>query len=90
MGKSQVRVKGEFEPAKLAESIAKGLGKHVEIVKEETTAEVKKTKSDHKLDNRVIKLIDYPPQRPLSNCNNSKVYTCQIFSDENVYSCFIM
>ncbi|TXG56023.1 hypothetical protein EZV62_017336 [Acer yangbiense] len=92
MDKSQVRVKGVFDPPKLAEIITKRLGKHVEIVKEEAikTEEKKENTKDEEENNCVV--INYPPpppndQQPLQNDDYDH---CQIFSDENVSSCFIM
>ncbi|KAK4852194.1 hypothetical protein QYF36_021784 [Acer negundo] len=57
MGKSQVRVKGVFDPPKLAEIITKRLGKHVEIVKEEAIKkEEKKEKKKDEEENNCMKL----------------------------------
>ncbi|KAI9186254.1 hypothetical protein LWI28_015305 [Acer negundo] len=87
MGKSQVRVKGVFDPPKLAEIITKRLGKHVEIVKEEAIKkeEKKEKKKDEEENNCMV--INYPPppndQQPLQNDDD---YHYQIFSDENVNS----
>ncbi|KAH9708105.1 Heavy metal-associated isoprenylated plant protein 8 [Citrus sinensis] len=79
MSKSQVTVKGEFDPPKLAEAITKRLGKFVEIVKEEAA----KSKKNHKKDNE-NNMMHYPPQHPF----NKNFYSC--LSDEAIHSCFVM
>lgn len=79
MSKSQVTVKGEFDPPKLAEAITKRLGKFVEIVKEEAA----KSKKNHEKDNE-NNMIHYPPQHPF----NKNFYSC--LSDEAIHSCFVM
>ncbi|KAK4841758.1 hypothetical protein QYF36_009997 [Acer negundo] len=83
MGKSQVTVKGVFDPPKLVEIITKRLGKHVEIVKEEQVK--KEQKNIEFLKDREEKYVVYNPPPHLQN-----VYDCQIFSDENINSCSIM
>ncbi|KAK4842624.1 hypothetical protein QYF36_024924 [Acer negundo] len=92
MDKSQVRVKGVFDPPKLAKIITKRLGKHVEIVKEEAIKkeEKKENKKDEEENNCVV--INNPPPPPNDQwpLQNDDYDHCQIFSDENVNSWFIM
>ncbi|TXG56020.1 hypothetical protein EZV62_017333 [Acer yangbiense] len=83
MGKSQVTVKGVFDPPKLVEIITKRLGKHVEIVKEEQVKKEQRNIEFHK--DREEKYVVYNPPPHLQNG-----YGCQIFSDENINSCSIM
>ncbi|KAL5760243.1 hypothetical protein ACOSQ2_019081 [Xanthoceras sorbifolium] len=83
-GKSQVTVKGVFDPPKLVEIIIKRMGKHVEIVKEEAAKKVR-NKEIENLDKEAKYVVYNPPPHLQQNG-----YDCQIFSDENVNSCSIM
>ncbi|KAJ0038014.1 hypothetical protein Pint_23762 [Pistacia integerrima] len=89
MGKSEVKVKGVFDPPKLGEKITRRLGKYVEIVKQEEE-EAKKENSYNNKEDKEENMIYYPPQCPWNWNNNNNVYSCQIFNDENVHSCLIM
>ena len=95
MGKSQVRVKGVFDPPKLAEIITKRLGKHVDIVNEEVIKRDEKKENEKEKEENNCVVINYPPPPPPPDDhqplqNDDYDHHCQIFSDENVNSCFVM
>ncbi|KAL4303744.1 hypothetical protein GQ457_10G029620 [Hibiscus cannabinus] len=80
MKNSTVTVKGEFDPTKLVGTVAKRLGKYVEIVESnhEGNGSKKRGKEEEIM-------FHYPPQ-----CLVEHVYPTQIFSDENISSCSVM
>ncbi|KAG8639950.1 hypothetical protein MANES_13G008700v8 [Manihot esculenta] len=79
MENSLVVIRGLFDPPKLIEKITKRLGKHVEIVEEESFEEKKKEKKYKE------EIMVYPP-----HYNFHYVDPSLFFSDENVFSCSIM
>ncbi|WRX15821.1 Heavy metal-associated domain [Theobroma cacao] len=82
MKKSTVTVRGNFDPPKLVETIAKQFGKYAEIVAEGPTDKANGTGKQGKEDEIMFL---YPPQYSLQH-----IYPTQIFSDENILSCSIM
>ncbi|KAF5725553.1 hypothetical protein HS088_TW23G00277 [Tripterygium wilfordii] len=85
--KSLVTVKGVFDPPKLAKTMSKRFGKHVEILKQE---QPEKGKDNNKgaMDggsSTNITMFHYPPQY-----SNGCIYPPMTFSDENVFSCSLM
>lgn len=82
MKKSTVTVRGNFDPPKLVEAIAKQFGKYAEIVAEGPTDKANGTGKQGKEEEI---MFHYPPQYSLQH-----IYPTQIFSDENILSCSIM
>lgn len=87
--KSTVVVRGIMDPPKLVEKIKKKLGKHAELISQNTKKD--KDNKDNKNNNKNEdsdgnKIFSYPPQYSTQN----HLYPSQIFSDENVHSCSIM
>lgn len=90
--KSTVVVRGVMDPLKLVEEIKKKLGRHAELISQNTEKgrENKEKESNNKNNNKNEdsdgnKIFSYPPQYSVQH-----VYPSQIFSDENVHSCSIM
>ena len=81
--KSQVTVRGAFDPPKLAQNIMKQLGIHVEILRQQNQGATKDDNNNNK--NNKKNMFHYPPQN-----SQEYVYPSPIFSDENVVSCSIM
>ncbi|XP_050207900.1 heavy metal-associated isoprenylated plant protein 8 [Mercurialis annua] len=85
MKKSIVVIKGIFDPPKLVQKISKRLGKHVEIVKQETQDKGNGKNEAQKKEKKEENALVYPPQYHINYIDPSF-----IFSDENVFSCSIM
>uniref|UniRef100_A0A6N2LDI8 HMA domain-containing protein n=1 Tax=Salix viminalis TaxID=40686 RepID=A0A6N2LDI8_SALVM len=83
--KSQVTVRGAFDPPKLAQNIMKQLGIHVEILRQQNQGATKDDSNNNKKKKKKKNMFHYPPQNP-----QEYVYPSPIFSDENVFSCSIM
>ncbi|KAJ6749478.1 hypothetical protein OIU85_000151 [Salix viminalis] len=85
--KSQVTVRGAFDPPKLAQNIMKQLGIHVEILRQQNQGATKDDSNNNKKNKKKKKknMFHYPPQN-----SQEYVYPSPIFSDENVFSCSIM
>lgn len=95
--KSEVNVKGVFDPQNLLETIKRKMGKHVGILKVEPVIQVKKVnnnkiqkdinkdKEDKCADQDKVVFYVYNPPPHLENGSN-----CLLFNDENANSCSIM
>ncbi|KAA8533341.1 hypothetical protein F0562_033126 [Nyssa sinensis] len=81
MAKSQVKVRGVFEPQKLVEYINKRAGKYAVILKQTTEKKEQEEGKGEKEEKKWDPNHDYPSEL---------VYAPQLFSDENPNSCSVM
>ncbi|KAJ4835151.1 hypothetical protein Tsubulata_009730 [Turnera subulata] len=79
--KSLVTVKGVFDPQKIVKKIADRVGRHVQVVKQQSEEKEKEGKKKNGSENTV----SYPPDYHVKY-----VYPSLVLSDENVFSCAIM